>query len=288
MDFDPRDPDAAKALLFEAATILRDDPRRTGSVIDLPEHGRLVMTGDIHDHRPNFERCINFAKLDENPDNHLIVHELIHGKNLIHNLDLSIRLQLMACQQIIQHPRQVLSFLANHDLAQVRRTGILKAGGASVVEAFADGLDYLYGDDAERVNEAYIAFVMALPLAVRCGNGVMCAHSLPSPGKIAGFDPEVLERRLDDEDYDKDGHAHRMVWGRHQNETVTNTLAAAWGVETFLLGHQPCEFGWDTLTDRVLLLDSQHEHGVAVAMDLSKRYERDELVDDVTILSGVG
>lgn len=288
MEFDPRDPDVACDLLYQAATVLRDDPRRTGSVIDLGDRGRLVMTGDIHDHRPNFTRALAYAKLDESNENHVIVHELIHGKNLINHKDLSIRLQLEACQQIIEHPGQVLTFLANHDLAQYRRSGILKAGGTSIVEAFTDGLDYLYGEEADIVNKAYGAFVEAMPLAVRCQNGVMCAHSLPAPNKLDGFDLDVLERPLQDADYDRDGTAHRMVWGRNQDVKVTSTLRKAWGVNSFICGHQPSEYGWHPIADCILILDSQHNHATVVALDLSRQYGFSDLEDQVEPLAGVG
>ncbi|MEM9160524.1 MAG: FMN-binding glutamate synthase family protein, partial [Verrucomicrobiota bacterium] len=35
------------------------------------------------------------------------------------------------------------------------------------------------------------------------------------------------------------GSAYDMVWGRHQNKKITEELAEAWGVEVFVVGHQP-------------------------------------------------
>src|SRR5262245_5394784 len=52
---------------------------RTAQVVHLPAEGEVWMTGDIHDHRNNFSKLISAAKLDENPQRHLILHELIHG-----------------------------------------------------------------------------------------------------------------------------------------------------------------------------------------------------------------
>src|SRR6202000_80096 len=54
-------------------------PLRQMQVIHLPDAGEVWMTGDIHDHRRNFEKLIRTADLDNNPDRHLILHELIHG-----------------------------------------------------------------------------------------------------------------------------------------------------------------------------------------------------------------
>jgi hypothetical protein len=55
------------------------DRYRTGQVVHLPPDAEVWMTGDIHDHRTNFKKLIAAAKLDQHPNRHLILHELIHG-----------------------------------------------------------------------------------------------------------------------------------------------------------------------------------------------------------------
>ena len=245
------------------------------------------MTGDLHDHTPNFQRCLKLGQLDASPEHFLILHEVIHGKNLVNNTDLSIRLQLAVCEAIVDHPGQIYSFLSNHDLAQVRQTHILKSGGASVIEAFDDGLTYLYGDRADDVTKAYQSYILSLPLAVRCANGVLCAHSLPSPRRLASFDVHILNRSLVDADYEKNGSAYDMVWGRNQNDQVAATLGEAWRTQQFVLGHQPTDDGWQTRGDRILILDSQHAHGSALPIDLGRPYGQDALIEEIVLLAGV-
>jgi hypothetical protein len=41
--------------------------------------GDVWMTGDIHDHQRNFDKLLHAADLPNNPQRHLILHELIHG-----------------------------------------------------------------------------------------------------------------------------------------------------------------------------------------------------------------
>ena len=118
-------------------------------------------------------------------------------------------------------------------------------------------------------------------------NGVMVAHSLPAPRKIEVFDKTVLKRQLTDEDYAADGSAHLMVWGRHQNQKIAQELADAWDVKAFLLGHQPAEMGWEEKAHNILILASDHGHGVCLPIDLSQTYSRDDLIDRVLPINGI-
>jgi len=55
------------------------DKFRRGNLIHLPADGSLVVTGDLHGHRRNFERITTFADLANNPDRHIALQEIIHG-----------------------------------------------------------------------------------------------------------------------------------------------------------------------------------------------------------------
>jgi hypothetical protein len=91
----------------------------------------------------------------------------------------------------------VFVLLSNHELAQVNGEDIMKHGISSV-EAFDDGLDYVFDEQAEEVRAALHEYVYSYPLAVRCNNGVFCSHSLPTPRKRERFDPMVINRHLTD------------------------------------------------------------------------------------------
>lgn len=273
-------------LLHQTAELNRNDPRRKGSAINLPDTGQLLATGDLHDNAPALQRIVKRAKLDASPDHHLVLHELIHGRTRVNGKDLSIRTLLRACALKAAYPEQVCFLLSNHELAQRRQEHVFKEGGSDI-DAFNDGLEHLYGDEAEQVHQAFDDYVDSLPLAVRCVNGIMLAHSLPSPRKIEAFDPSILKRKLKDEDYATDGSAALMVWGRHQNSKLATELAEAWGVEVFILGHQPPEMGWEELANNILLITSEHGHGVCLPIDLSQTYTRDQLIDIVVPINGI-
>jgi hypothetical protein len=59
-----------------------------------------------------------------------------------------------------------------------------------------------------------------------------------------------------------------MVWGRQHTQEQINTLAAYWGVELFCLGHAWVPDGVEVAMDRVVLINSDHENGVAIPIRL--------------------
>ncbi len=274
-------------LFNEAADANLATPGRSGSVVDLPKKGRLLLTGDIHDHRDNYQKILKLAELDKSDDHYVLLHELVHGEHLINNMDLSYRLLAQAAVLKIERPHQVQFVLANHELAQVNTEGILK-NGKSQVECFSNGLYYLFGETGLEIEGAIGRFITTMPLAIRCANGVMACHSLPSQRMMPRFDRTVLDRELSETDLKGPaGSAHMMVWGRNQPQALADELAAEWGVKQFVMGHQKAEMGYEEFGDTMLVLNSHHSHGAVLPMELSKKYNRDKLVDEVLPLAGV-
>jgi hypothetical protein len=282
-----QDADSVCAVFHAAAEVARQTPGRNGATVDLPAKGRLLATGDMHDHLVNCGKAVRLARLDDGEDRHLLLQELIHGERLINGMDFSYRLAARAALLQTRYPNQVHVLLSNHELGQVIGEDLRKHGN-SLLTAFHAGLEYVFGDDAERVHQALEAWVRTMPLAVRCANGVMLAHSLPATRNRQRFEPTVIDRPLEDADLQPGvGSAHQMVWGRNFHRDWAQTLAEAWGVELFVLGHQYVDMGYELQGDRLLVINSDHDHGVAVPIDLAKRYTRAELVDEVLPLAGV-
>ncbi|RPJ72591.1 MAG: hypothetical protein EHM20_13575, partial [Alphaproteobacteria bacterium] len=55
------------------------DKYRQGNIVCLPSHGSVLVTGDLHGHRRNFERIVALANLAHNKNAHVILQEIIHG-----------------------------------------------------------------------------------------------------------------------------------------------------------------------------------------------------------------
>lgn len=256
------------------------DRYRTGQVISLPADHEVWMTGDVHDHRTNFKKLLHAAKLDENPTRHLILHELIHGDHFDDKgREDSWKILYQAAELKNDFPDQVHFMMANHDLAQIHGEGIMKAG-LSVCEAFNKGIsrDFPNGGDMS-VQVAITEFLLSLPLAIRCPNGLWFSHSLPADDQIDGFDYSVFERpQLTPVDFKKRvGPVYQLIWGRKYTPAGVAKFAEKVGAKTIVTGHQPQETGSTTVGDNLLIIDSSHNQGVFLPMSTSEEYTAEEL-----------
>lgn len=287
IDVDTQDPAVVIDTFHRAAEANLSYKTRSGNVIDLPAAGHLLMTGDLHDHGLNFHRILKLARLDAGEDRHLILHEIIHGPGRINGRDLSVRMLVRVAALKLAYPQQVHLLQANHDLAQMLGEGILK-DGLSVVECYDEGLDYLYDELADEVRAAMNRFIRSFVLAVRCGNRIMCCHSLPSPRNLDQFDPTVLDRISTEDDLEEHGSAYMMVWGRHHTQKLADELGEAWGVRLFVMGHQPADMGYEVQGKTMLILASDHDHGVVLPIDLSRDdYDQETLIEQLVPLASV-
>ncbi|MEE2972370.1 MAG: metallophosphoesterase, partial [Planctomycetota bacterium] len=229
----------------------------------------LLVAGDIHDNPRNYAKIIEHAKLGNDDGAHLVLQELIHGERLVGGVDLSYRMLLKASNLLLAHPGRVHLLLANHELAQMAGHSVSKGSGCMTTR-FDEGLARVFDLEAPRVEAAVAEFVRAMPLAARTDRGVLCAHSLPGPEMIQGFDVGILERGLEEADYEPfRGSAWKMVWGRSQDEAWVEELAERWEVSLFCLGHALVEDGITLGGPRTVLLNSDHERGRVLPIDLS-------------------
>jgi hypothetical protein len=260
---------SVSAVFDDAAGALRASPCRRGSRIVLPPRGRLLATGDLHDNQEHLRRIVHLARLDASPDHHVVLHELVHSDVLVNGLDLSHRMLARVAELVLAYPGQVHVLLGNHELAQLAGHRVSKGAGDNV-QLFNDGLEFAFGDDWPTVAESINHFIAAMPLAAGAASGVLCAHSLPGSRTFDRFDPEVLDRALVDEDYAaRTGSAYLMVWGRGFDAPQVEALAQRWGVKLFILGHEHVENGLAIRGPKIVVLNSDHELGTVVPLDLS-------------------
>lgn len=291
-------------LFHEAARAARAAHCRQGSVEVIEGPGTLLATGDLHDNPFHLNRLVELAGLGEEgteahrhggteggalPDGdadpsslrasvppslpHVTFHEVIHSDRLLNGLDLSYRALARIAELKLTAPERVHTLLANHELAQIVGAGIVK-DGVKCVEAFNDGLAYVFGDDWEGVSAALGEFIRSMPLALRCRTprgDILCAHSLPATGSMGRFDTTILSRELTEADYaPRVGSAHLMVWGRGYDAEQLEDLVERWGVNLFVLGHESAPDGYLVIPPCAVVLNSDHERGVYLPIDLDK------------------
>lgn len=257
---------------------MRANPLRRGCAVNLPAKGRLIATGDLHDNPIHLTKIMRLARLEESPDHHVVLHELVHGERLVNGMDFSYRVLARQAELVTAFPSQVHPLLANHELAQMSGKRITKGGGDSV-QMFNDALDYVFGDDAGEVSEAIGRYIAAFPLALRSEpaegpggveGGIFCSHSLPSPLMMDRFDLNILERELTAADYEpRTGSAWRMVWGRGHEPEQLEILAANWHVKLFVIGHEKAETGVEIRGPRLVVLNTDHERATVLPVELN-------------------
>jgi len=258
------------ALLAEATERSLHGIYRDRSVVRLPARGKLVMTGDLHDHAIHLEKILNYARLDESADHHVYFHELIHGENLVNGMDFSHRMLLRMAELMCRYPDQVHPMLANHEISQFSQAGVSKGAGDQV-QLFNDAVEWAFQDDAEEVSAGLYRFLRSWPLAIMAENGIMAAHSLPAERVMSVFDAGILKRDLVEDDFTpRTGSAYMLVWGRHHSPEHLERLAELFGVKAFCLGHEHAENGYQLVGKNTMVLNSDHERGAILAVDLSE------------------
>ncbi len=265
------DAKAACAALHEAASLMREDPNRSGSLIRFGSAGQLVLTGDMHGNLKNFEKLQRFCDLERSPGRSVILHELVHEELHGHDdIDYSIDLLVRAAQWKVAFPDNVFFLQSNHELAQLRGQEITK-GGRSVLDDFARGVELRFGRQRDEVLAAVNDYIAALPLAARTANGIFVCHSLPDPLLLDGFDITLFDRIPSEADLSPGGPGYALVWGRFQTPDEVAFFAERLGVKLFVVGHTPQEFGYARV-GQMLILGSDHNHGAFLPVDLSKDY----------------
>jgi hypothetical protein len=116
-------------------------------------------------------------------------------------------------------------------------------------------------------------------LAVRAPNGLFFCHSLPTDQEMLDFDFGVFDRALTGADYRRrTGPVYQLIWGRKTSPESAETFADKVGAQLLITGHQPQEAGYLVNGNRHLIIASEHNQGVMLALSLSDPYDMDGLL----------
>lgn len=265
----------------------QSDKYRQGNTIILPCDAELIISGDIHGNRRNFERIVNYANIGDNPKLHLVLQEIIHGgPEDEFGGCLSFELLMDAAKLKIKFPDQVHLIMGNHDTAFISHSEVMK-NGKEMNQCIRDSLKRCFGDEAVNVDLEMARFLFSQPLAVKTANGFMISHSLPADRQFEQFDPQILQRELKINDIVRPGSVYLFTWGRKQGSEVVKKCSRIFDCKGFVVGHQPQETGFCRASDRLLILASDHNHGVILKFSCKNDYTIDDLVKSLTPLSSL-
>ncbi len=271
-------------LLCEAADANLATAGRVGNLIDIGHHSgdEVMITGDLHGHRRNFNLIRRIAALETLPRRHLIVQEACHGgptypQNggcMSHTIVEDIaRLKL-------HYPDRVHFLLGNHELAELTDYPIQKNRQMLNV-LFRMGLEQMYGAESERVREALLGFLRTCPLAVRITGGVFVCHSIPEGLDERPFDQTIFSRPLDPLVFYERGDIFHLVWGRDHCPENARAFAELMGARVLIHGHEPCADGYAVPNPHQVILDCCGDRACYVVLPTDREWTQAEVVERI-------
>ena len=280
-------PQAIIDLLNKGAKANKACSLRQGNIIALPAHGTLIVTGDIHGHRRNFERALTYADLSNNPDRHIVLQEIIHGGPQDDQGGcLSYNLLFDAIRYKLEFPDQVHLIMGNHDTCFICDREVMK-DGREMNRCMRMAIARQFGSQAGQVEEALRRFLLSQPLAVRTESKLWMSHSLPADRFAGKFEVDIFEKELTAEDLCKPCGGYLLTWGRRHSQKTLDDMAKMLDVEVFILGHQPQDTGWSKAGDNLIIIASDHNHGCLLSVNLKQSYTADQLADSIVPLASL-
>ena len=251
-DKNQHDAEAAIETFEQAASLNAEDHYRDGCILRLPAYGQVVMTGDLHGHRKNFEKLQKYAMLDRVRARHVVLHEIIHAEPAsLGDLDHSHEVLLAAARYKCDFPEQVHFLQSNHELSQLTDYMIAK-NGRSVIQDFNHAIMTAYGArQSGKVLAAINEFIASFPVAIRTENRIWLSHSLPNVHNMDEFDPAVFTHNLSRQELAENRTIFHLVWGRRHTKAHIDALADLLDVDVFITGHQPQETGYKLMTGEI-------------------------------------
>ncbi len=214
-------------------------PARRGNVIVLDESNceELMVTGDLHGHRGNYNRIRRIASLDEHRKRHLVLQEVVHGGPTYDDGGCMSHMLLEEVARLkAEYPERVHFLLSNHELSEASDY-LIRKGSRFLNVQFRLGMERMYGPDTERVRKAYSEFILSCPLAVQMAQGLFVSHSIPADADR--FDRGVFWRRLTRVDISPGGGAFRLVWDRDYSQQKAAAFAQMVAATAIVIGHEP-------------------------------------------------
>lgn len=277
------------SLCRQAAEANRRCASRKGNLVELrSEHGdEIMVVADLHGNWLNLRKLLKIAALQSHPRRHLVMQEVCHGGpeypgdgGCMSHLMLEDMARL-SCE----FPGRFHFLLSNHELAELGEFPICKSRKMLNL-LFRCGINEMYGEEGERVREAYMDFIASCPLAVRVAGGVFISHSLPERCDREGFDASVFDRPLTTADWKSGSDVFRLVWGRDFRSANADAFAKLVGADLLVHGHEPCSSGYSVPNTRQVILDGSGPSACYLMIPIGRKLTQAQLIGHISKLYG--
>ncbi len=261
---------------------------RAGHTVEItPEMADEVMlSGDLHGHRRNFNAIRKIADLGQHPRRHLILQEVCHGgPTYPQNGGCMSHTMLEDVAKLkVQFPEQVHFILGNHELAELTDYPIQK-NKQMLNLMFRLGLQQMYGPATEKVREAYLPFLRSCPFAVRLPGGVFVSHSVPERMDAREYDSTLFTRQIDPLEYYERTGIFELVWGRDYREENAQAFAKLVDAKVLINGHEPCPEGFNVPNQYQIILDCCSDKACYVILPTDVEQTQAEIVERIQKLT---
>ncbi len=273
------------SLLGKASRLSYEDPYRKGVLIELPLKGELLITGDLHGHKANFDKIVELADLGRNPYRHLILQELIHQLDCWkRDRDLSYLVLERVAELKATYPDQVHILMGNHELSELQGR-VLYKDGRMLNNLFDRGILGCYGpEDGRLVKQAYKRFFKSMALGAVTKTNIFMCHSIPEARYVQEYDRDFFRQDIPTLLRKRRVLVEELVWGRDYSPEVAETYAQRVGAEVVIVGHEPCEEGHDVPNHRTVILDSKDENGCYILLRLNQPYSQKGIINKISRL----
>ncbi|MEK7487521.1 MAG: metallophosphoesterase [Planctomycetota bacterium] len=251
------------------------DKYRNGNLIELPREGDLIIAGDIHGNRENYDMIVASAKLKENPKRHLIIQEVVHRYEL--GADTSYDILLDLAKLKIQFPDQLHIILGNHELAEYQKKEIYK-GGICLNILFDSIMQKHYKEFKDAVRKEVDGFIRSIPLASRTPFKTFMVHSTPNREYMGAVDYSLFLNNYKEKDIEEFGKVDRILWGRCYDQDLADEFCKKVDAEVLICGHRACSTGFTVPNKTHIILDCKDPFACVIYMKLDRHYTHEELV----------
>ena len=259
-------------------------PGRKGNVVDItPElAGEMMITGDLHGNRSNFESILGLAALEDNPRRHLILQEVCHGgPTYASNGGCKSHTLLEDVARLTtEYPGRVHFILGNHELAELTDYPIQK-NKQMLNLSFRLGLQEMYGLAADSVREAYFPFLRSCPLGVSLPGDILVTHSIPESADSIPFDGSIFTHTLEPQEYHRRDGVFDLVWGRDYRRENAAAFAQVVGAKVLINGHEPCAEGFGTPNDIQIIIDCCNSKASYVTLATDRHWTHAEIIERI-------
>ena len=272
----------------QASEANRNTPGREGNLVVLsPELADEVMiTGDLHGHRRNFNLIKRIAALNNHPRRHLVLQEVCHGGPTYPQNGgcMSHTLLEDVAKLKVEHPERVHFLLGNHELAELTDYPIQK-NKQMLNLLFRLGLQQMYGPAADKVRQSFFPFLRSSPLGLWLPGGVFISHSVPEDVDTRPFDKTIFHRELDEGEFFERTGVFQLVWGRDYRRENARAFADLMGAKVLINGHEPCPEGFSAPNDTQIIIDCCADRACYVILPTDRQWTQTEILGRIEKLA---